>query len=77
MYLSIVYEYNELHTGSTNVLIDGMALTDPQFNKYPMLLSLLKFHSPHASNDNEKNATSSSAAVGVHTVNNKDGETEV
>ena len=80
MYLSIVYECNELYTGSTNVLIDGMALTDPQFNKYPMLLSLLKFHSPHASNDNEKNATSSSTAVGVHPVNlsdNKDGETEV
>ena len=29
------------------ILIDGMALTDPQFNKYPMLLSLLKFHHMH------------------------------
>ena len=69
------------HTGNTNVLIDGSALTDPKFSKYPMLLSLLKFHSP--SNENEKNAASSSTAaatVSVHNVDltdNKDRETEV
>ena len=70
---------NQPHTGSTNILIDGLALTDPRFSQYPMLLSLLKFHS--LSNENENtNSSSSAAAVGVHNTDlsdNKDRETEV
>lgn len=54
-------------TGSADVLIEGLALTDPRFSKYPMLLSLLKFHSPSIATNNEDNTSSSAVAV-HHTV---------
>ena len=53
--------YNIFNADSTNVLIDGLALTDPRFSQYPMLLSLLKFHSPSASATDNIHITSSAA----------------
>jgi len=61
-------------TVSADVLIEGLALTDPRFSKYLMLLSLLKFHSP--STVNENNTSSSAAAITVQLCN-KTNETEV
>lgn len=65
------------NTVSTDVVIEGLALTDPRFSKYPMLLSLLKFHSP--STVNKDNTSSSVAAATANTagLGNKDNETEV
>ena len=57
MHVSI--DCNETAAGDADVSIEGLALTNPRFTKYPMLLSLLKFHSPST----DKDDTSSSLAV--------------
>lgn len=62
------------HTDSTNVLINGLALTDPRFFKYPMLLSLLKFHSPST---NSEDSTASVPVRMVELSDSRDKETEV
>ena len=68
LYLNMIIKID-----SANVLINGLSLTDPGFSKYPMLLSLLKFHSL-SSTDTEDNVSSSAVAVQI---SDDDKETEV
>jgi len=49
-----------------DVSIEGVKLTDPRIPKHPLMLSLLKYHSPLTSN--EDNVESSQTATTTFTV---------